>query len=201
MLFNSSHDSLMQNHIRARSILIIATLVGLTLATPAFGYIGPGAGFAIVSSLGVILWTMFLAMLTLLVWPIRWVIRSIRGRRAFARAKIRRLVILGLDGMEPSLVDRYMAEGKMPNLKRLKEKGCYKLLGTTTPPLSPVAWSSFLTGCNPGKHNIFDFLTRDRRNYMPMMSSVHISSHRRTVKILGKEIPYGAPEMRGLRRG
>ena len=173
----------------------------LGLAAPAQAYIGPGAGFAIASSLFVIIWTMFLAFLTLLLWPIRYVIRAIKGRRAFSRSRIKRLVILGLDGMEPSLVDRFMGEGKMPNLKRLKEMGSYRLLGTTTPPLSPVAWSSFLTGVNPGKHNIYDFLNSDRKNYLPNLSSVSIHPPTKTLKLGKYTIPLNKPEIRLLRKG
>ena len=82
----------------AVSALTIVVLV-LGVASPAHAYIGPGAGFAIASSLFVIIWTMFLAFLTLLLWPIRYVIRAFKGRRAFAKSRIKRLVILGLDGM------------------------------------------------------------------------------------------------------
>ncbi len=185
--------------------LVVPVLVGLgallAFAAPAEAYIGPGAGFAIASSLLVIIWTMVLAFLTLLIWPIRWVIRAIKGRRAFARSKIKRLVILGLDGLEPSLAERYMAEGKMPNLSRLKEMGSYRLLGTTTPPLSPVAWSSFLTGVNPGKHNIYDFLNSDRRNYLPNLSSVSIHPPTRTITLGKYTIPLNKPEIRLLRKG
>ncbi len=186
--------------VRAVAVLAAVILV-LGLTSPAQAYIGPGAGFAIASSLFVIIWTMFLAFLTILFWPFRWVIRSIKGRRAFARSRIKRLVILGLDGMEPSLVDRFMGEGKMPNLKRLKEMGSYRLLGTTTPPLSPVAWSSFLTGVNPGKHNIYDFLNSDRKNYLPNLSSVSIHPPTRTLKLGRYTIPLNKPEIRLLRKG
>jgi predicted AlkP superfamily phosphohydrolase/phosphomutase len=180
--------------------LLAAGLIVLA-AAPAEAYIGPGAGFALVSSLGVILWTVFLAFLALLNWPIRWAIRSVRGRQAFARSRIRRLVILGLDGMEPSLAEKLMSEGKLPNLSRLRQMGCYKLLGTTTPPLSPVAWSSFLTGVNPGKHNIYDFLNADRRTYLPNLSSVSIHAPTRSVRLGRYTLPLNKPEIRLLRKG
>jgi predicted AlkP superfamily phosphohydrolase/phosphomutase len=183
--------------------VVFLLVLGLVAACvpPAEAYIGPGAGFAITSSLLVIMWTMLAAALTLLTWPLRWVIRTIRGRRAFAHAKIRRLVILGLDGMEPSLAERFMAEGRMPNLARLKARGSYRRLGTTTPPLSPVAWSTFLTGVNPGKHNIYDFLNAERRTYLPSLSSVLIRPPTRTMKIGRYEIPLNGPEIRMLRKG
>ncbi|NIV47450.1 MAG: hypothetical protein GWN46_11895, partial [Gammaproteobacteria bacterium] len=55
--------------------------------------------------------------------------------------------------------------------ERLARMGCYKRLRTTFPSISPVAWSSFSTGTHPAKHNIYDFLDRDRRTYLPMLSS------------------------------
>ena len=186
--------------IRGTSAALIA-LVVLCAAQPAEAYIGPGAGFALASSLFVIFWTFLLAVLTILIWPFRWVFRAVRGRRAFRRSRIKRLVILGLDGLEHTLAERFMAEGKMPNLKRLSEMGGFRLLGTTTPPLSPVAWSSFLTGVNPGKHNIFDFLNTDRRNYTPYLSSVDIRPPTRTMKLGKYVIPLNKPSIRLMRRG
>lgn len=170
------------------------------MQNPAQAYIGPGAGIAVLGSFLAVFVAMLSAILTLFTWPIRWIVRSIKGRKAFARAKVRRVVILGLDGMEPTLVEKYMDEGKMPNFVKLKAKGSYQTLGTTLPPLSPVAWSSFLTGCNPGKHNIFDFLNIDRRNYLPKLSSVHIGGVTKTLKFGKYRIPIGKPELRGLRK-
>jgi len=172
-------------------VLGMAALLLLALSQPAQAYIGPGAGFAVLSSFLVFFLAFLAAFFVLLTWPIRWVIRFARGRKAFRRARIKRMVILGLDGMSPKLVDEYMAEGLLPNLKKLSEQGCYRRLGTTLPPLSPVAWSSFLTGVNPGKHNIFDFLTRDKRNYLPSLSSVQISGGRKpSMRLLRKSKPF-----------
>ncbi len=180
---------------------LLAACIVYALASPAEAYIGPGAGFAIASSFLTVLATMALALLGLMLWPINWLIRSIRGRRAFAKARIKRLVILGLDGLEPSLVDRFMGEGKLPNLAKLKETGGFSLLGTVLPPLSPVAWSTFLTGTNPGKHNVYDFLNSDRRTYLPSLSSVLIRPPTKTFK-LGKYVfPLNKPEIRLLRKG
>ena len=178
----------------------LALFVAVAVA-PAEAYIGPGAGFAIASSFLTVLATMALAVLGLLLWPINWLIRAIRGRRTFARAKIKRLVVLGLDGLEQSLVEKFIAAGKMPNLKRLREMGGYSLLETTIPPLSPVAWSTFLTGSNPGKHNIYDFLNSDRRTYLPHLSSVDIRPPTKTMKLGKYEIPLNKPEIRLMRKG
>ena len=83
-----------------------------------------------------------------------------------------RVFVLGFDGMDPTLARQYMDEGKLPNLKRLSETGTFAKLETTQPSESPVAWSSFATGVNPGKHNIYDFLVRDFQTYMPDLAGV-----------------------------
>jgi predicted AlkP superfamily phosphohydrolase/phosphomutase len=185
----------------AARVVCLAALYVLIAQEPASAYIGPGAGFAVGTTIVAFLVSFLTSLVAIFLWPIRWLLRAIRGRRAHARARVKRFVILGLDGMEPSLAEKYMAEGKMPNLSELKEEGTYRHLGTTAPPLSPVAWSSFLTGCNPGKHCIFDFLTRDRRNYLPLLSSVSIKGPNRTIKIGKHRIPLGKPDIRLLRKG
>ncbi|NIR51235.1 hypothetical protein GWO43_21730, partial [candidate division KSB1 bacterium] len=63
-----------------------------------------------------------------------------------AKAKAERVVILGLDGLEPSITERLLKEGKLSNLQKLQEQGTYTHLQTTYPALSPVAWSAFSTG-------------------------------------------------------
>ncbi len=83
-----------------------------------------------------------------------------------------RVFVLGFDGMDPTLARRWMDEGKLPNLKRLSEQGTFAKLETTQPSESPVAWASFATGVNPGKHNIYDFIVRDFQTYMPDLAGV-----------------------------
>ncbi len=143
------------------------------LLTPdiCFAYIGPGAGFAFLGSTFVFLLTIVMALGTMLLWPILFIIRKARGKGISRKARTRRVVIVGLDGLEPKIAEKMMAEGELPNLKTLKEQGAYSRLGTTLPPLSPVAWSTFQTGVNPGAHNIFDFLSRDKRTCLPELSS------------------------------
>lgn len=106
----------------------------------------------------------------------------------------RRIIVLGFDGMDPELCQQFMAHGKLQNLKKLSEKGSFKKLATTTPSISPVAWSTFATGVNPGKHRIFDFFTRDPRNYLPVLSSALISTGKNgkkaTVKLLRKSTSF-----------
>ncbi len=68
------------------------------------------------------------------------------------------------------------------------------------PPLSPVAWSTFQTGVNPGKHNIFDFLTPDLRTYCAKLSSVEIRPPRRSIQLGKYRIPLGKADLRLLRK-
>ncbi|HUG53918.1 MAG TPA: alkaline phosphatase family protein [Vicinamibacteria bacterium] len=83
-----------------------------------------------------------------------------------------RVFVLGFDGMDPTLARKWMDEGKLPNLRRLAEQGTFAKLETTQPSESPVAWASFATGVNPGRHNIYDFLVRDFDTYMPDLAGV-----------------------------
>jgi predicted AlkP superfamily phosphohydrolase/phosphomutase len=109
-------------------------------------------------------------------------------------------VLVGLDGLDPELTRRFMRAGKLPNLEQLSQAGCFHRLGTTYPAMSPVAWSSFATGTSPAKHGIFDFLTRDPRNYMPDLSSAEVRPPRRHLSLGPYRIPLGKPEVKLLRR-
>lgn len=182
------------------NLLFLCLLFILFVPTTAQAYIGPGAGFAIAGSFFVMFIAVFSAILALFTWPIRYIIRAIRGRHAFARSKVKKLVILGLDGMDYAMTEKLMDEKKLPNLAKLRKEGCFKPLESTIPPISPVAWSSFQTGVNPGKHNIFDFLTRDKKSYQPKLSSVDIRGPRRKISIGKFNLPIGKADIRLLRK-
>ena len=102
--------------------------------------------------------------------------------------------------MDHGLTETMLEEGKLPHLASLREQGCFKPLGTTVPPLSPVAWSTFQTGVNPGKHNIFDFLTPDTHTYCAKLSSVSIRPPRRSIRLGKYRIPLGKADIRLLRK-
>jgi hypothetical protein len=109
-------------------------------------YIGPGAGFAFLGSLLTLLLSLAASLVSLLFWPFRmlWAVlrKTIAGRGRAPAAGVKKLIFLGIDGLEPELTEKLMAEGKLPNLARLKEQGSYRRL-------SPAAWSTFATGVNP----------------------------------------------------
>ncbi len=163
-------------------------------------YIGPGAGIALVGSFLAVSMAIISAVGAMMIWPIRRLWRAIRGRRAVAKAQAKRVVIVGLDGLEPTLVDEYLEQGLLPNLAKLRNTGTYSRLGTTYPPLSPVAWSSFSTGTNPGKHNIFDFLNRNLSDYKPEISSVQMREPTRKLNIGKYVIPLSRPQITPLRK-
>jgi len=73
----------------------------------------------------------------------------------------KKIIIIGIDGMDPRLSERMMDAGLLPNFAKLRQQGGYKALGTSIPPQSPVAWSNFINGAGPGSHGIFDFIHRD----------------------------------------
>ena len=79
----------------------------------------------------------------------------------------KKAIVIGLDGLEPSIVEAMMSHGELPAFSRLRQQGQYSRLGTTYPAQTPVAWSSFSTGTNPGGHGVFDFVKRDPRTYLP----------------------------------
>ncbi len=159
------------------------------LPTAAMAYIGPGAGFAFMSSFFVLIAAGFITFFALLSWPLRAVVLFFKRRSIKQNSKARRVILVGFDGLDPKLCDAFMAKGKMPNLKRISETGSYRTLKTTTPAISPVAWSTFSTGVNPGKHRIFDFFTRDPHTYLPVLSSAAITTSKRTLKIGPVQIP------------
>jgi predicted AlkP superfamily phosphohydrolase/phosphomutase len=80
---------------------------------------------------------------------------------------MKKVIVIGLDGLEPSLVESMMAAGELPHLERLRAQGGFARVETTYPAQTPVAWSTFATGTNPGGHGIFDFLRRDPKTYLP----------------------------------
>jgi predicted AlkP superfamily phosphohydrolase/phosphomutase len=79
----------------------------------------------------------------------------------------KKVIVIGLDGLEPTIVESMLERGELPNLARIKRSGSYSRLKTTYPAQTPVAWSSFATGTNPGGHGIFDFISRDPATYLP----------------------------------
>jgi predicted AlkP superfamily phosphohydrolase/phosphomutase len=75
-----------------------------------------------------------------------------------AKAPLGRVIVLGFDGLEPTLVRKWVEDGKLPTFARLIREGAFGGLITVLPPSSASAWTSAMTGVNPGKHGIYGFL-------------------------------------------
>ena len=147
-------------------------------------YIDPGSGYVLGSNLTAFLSIIAGGFLTSLfflrnrIFPfftkkriiiILAVIAAIAGIIFFMSGqtvpKTKKVVILGFDGMDPNILEKGFENGRFPNLKKLRDTGFYSHLATTVPPQSPVAWASFITGNDPAKHGIFDFIERDPNSY------------------------------------
>jgi len=112
-----------------------------------------------------------------------------------------KVLILGLDGIDPHLLQLWMKEGKLPYFQRLARQGDFLPLRTSIPPQSPVAWSNFATGTNPGGHAIFDFIHRDPERYFPVFSASETMEAQKTVRIGNLVLPLSGGEVKNMRKG
>lgn len=107
----------------------------------------------------------------------------------------KKIILLGFDGADPRLVDRWWDE--LPNLQKLAQTGGQTTLRSSFPPESPVAWSCFAVGGNPGKHGVFDFLRRPAGSYFP---SIEAFVEKGPARFVFRQIPVKMPKAI-LRRG
>lgn len=75
------------------------------------------------------------------------------------------VICIGLDGATFDLIRPFIAQGKLPTFKKLMDSGAFSELRSTVPPVTASAWSSFMTGKNPGAHGLFDFMQRRENSY------------------------------------
>src|SRR5437660_4987430 len=88
-----------------------------------------------------------------------------------AAASEQKVIVLGFDGVDARYTEQWKNEGKLPNLAKLRAAGTFRPLLPTTPAQTPVSWSTFSTGIDPGRTGIFDFLRRDPKNYLPVFAA------------------------------
>lgn len=74
-------------------------------------------------------------------------------------------LVIGLDGATFDLIKPWAEQGYLPTLARLMADGAYGNLGSTIPPMTGPAWTSFATGVNPGKHRLYDWIAREPDSY------------------------------------
>jgi predicted AlkP superfamily phosphohydrolase/phosphomutase len=111
----------------------------------------------------------------------------------------KRIIVLGIDGMDPQFLERHWES--LPNLDRLRREGEFKRLGTTTPPQSPVAWSTFITGMDPGGHGIYDFVHRDPQTLAPFSSMGQTAEGGRTLSLGPYVLPLSKGKVVSFRKG
>jgi len=110
-----------------------------------------------------------------------------------------RVIVLGIDGMDPQFVQQHWSS--LPNLDRFRRDGDFKPLQTTTPPQSPVAWSTFITGMDPDGHGIYDFVHRDPATYLPFSSMTRTEEPKHTFSLGPYLFPLSKGRVIALRRG
>ena len=112
-----------------------------------------------------------------------------------------RVIVLGFDGLDYGLTRDLIARGRLPNFAKLAQSGTFAALETSIPPQSPVAWSSFITGLDPGGHGIFDFIHRDPATMGPYLSTTRTEAASAQVKIGRWQFPFVSGKVELLRRG
>ena len=100
-----------------------------------------------------------------------------------------RVVVFGVDGLDPELLQERIDRGILPNFARLVEDGTFQPLQTSWPPQSPVSWSNFITGTNPGKHGLYDFIHVDRSNYGVLSSMSTTEPVGLQISLMGYDMP------------
>ena len=119
----------------------------------------------------------------------------------YHRAIGRRVIVLGFDGMDFNLTRDLMARGRLPHFAQVAARGGFAPLGTSVPPQSPVAWSSFITGLDPGGHGIFDFIHRDPKTMTPYLSTARTEPPSHFVSLGRWQLPLTAGRVELLRKG
>lgn len=82
-----------------------------------------------------------------------------------SRGPTPRVLVLGMDGLDPDLLEAMMNSGDLPAFSRMKTDGAFARLGTSWPPQSPVAWLDVACGADAGVHGVFDFIHRRQSDY------------------------------------
>ena len=211
---------------RVAAVAIVAAALLVSYPSTAEAYVGPGAGIVLMSVFAMFA-TLMIAALSLAVWPLRMARRLISAMFVLSDAARKpslvllavmvvavsqgaawrrtttnmRVVVLGFDGMDYGVARELMANGRMPNFSRLAETGTFSPLATSTPPQSPVAWSSFITGLDPGGHGIFDFIHRDPRTMTPYLSTTKTEGPAHSLTIGSWQLPLSPPRVTLLRDG
>lgn len=114
---------------------------------------------------------------------------------------INKVIVIGMDGMDPVLMRQMINQGQLPTFKKFVERGSFSNLRTTTPPQSPVAWASFITGADPGVHSIFDFVHRVPETLQPYLSTSRTMEAASTMRMGSWTVPLKSSRVERMRKG
>jgi predicted AlkP superfamily phosphohydrolase/phosphomutase len=127
--------------------------------------------------------------------------------KVFGKARTtKKVIVIGMDGLDHGLLQGWIEAGKLPAFQRvLREGGDFRPLRSSIPPQTPVAWSNFIAGTDPGGHGIFDFIRRDPLNLDPShflnFSATETSAAKHTLRIGQTILPLSGGEVKNLRGG
>jgi len=117
-------------------------------------------------------------------------------------------MVIGLDGATWDRLDPWIADGRLPNLGRLLDSGVRGRLRTVIPPVTAPAWSSFMTGLNPGRHGVFEFIVRMRPDFreVPVNATLRdgvpvwtlLSEENRKVIVVNVPVTYPPEKVNGI---
>ncbi len=110
------------------------------------------------------------------------------------------VIVIGIDGMDWDFTQKMISEGQLPHLAKLMIEGHGQPLETSVPPLSPIAWSDFITGMDSGGHGIFDFLHRDPETLIPVFAMAEATTGKPMMTFGDYQIP-ASGDFQLLRRG
>jgi predicted AlkP superfamily phosphohydrolase/phosphomutase len=118
-----------------------------------------------------------------------------------------KLIVIGIDGASPDLMLPWMDQGMLPNFQKIRQNGAFGKLSSVPNQRSAAAWSSFITGTNPGRHGIFDFYERVPQSYDIRFTRTasrdgisfwkYLSKKGKTVIVINVPMTYPAEKIRG----
>ncbi|GAK54934.1 type I phosphodiesterase/nucleotide pyrophosphatase [Candidatus Vecturithrix granuli] len=120
------------------------------------------------------------------------------SRAAAARKKV---LMLGIDGMDVRLTEQFLRQGRLPNVQKIIARGGMAPLATSMPPQSPVAWSNIAVGGTPAIHGIYDFIHRDPATMSPFLSMSRVTPSARVLHLGEYAIPLTAGKTENLQQG
>ncbi|MEN8148966.1 MAG: alkaline phosphatase family protein [Planctomycetota bacterium] len=117
----------------------------------------------------------------------------------------KRVLVIGLDGADPRFCAEMMDEGRLPAMAALRERGVFGDLASTIPPVSAPAWSTFMTGRDPGGHGVYGFVEEDGAGGFRLMSLASVEGTKlweaageKRVGVMNVPVTFPMPKVNGV---